>query len=280
MKISIITDVEGTSGSVWSGYGLPDAGEYSWYQEVMTAEINTVVRTLQAEGVNDIFVYEAHPFREGVLPQTVRRGRGFERLAGSAALFFVGQHGPAGVWEAVIAHTMNSQLIYAARLNGRVCGELTMAAALAGAQGIPTVFVAGERQTGREAARNLPGPLEFVCDEVGLANHAAICRPYRSLEKELAEKTRRALQHIGRTKPYDLGSVTFELKMRYQGISEKLLRLPFARRRGDWVVIEAPDMMTLYRYYYVVIAARDFWHFKTGAPTALPARRGSPSRRA
>ncbi len=281
MKISLITDIEGVTGAVWNGYALPPSGEDPFYQEVMTAEINTVVRALLAEGVDDIFLYEAHPFRPGVLPDKVRVGRGFEGLPGSDALFFVGQHGAAGVWEAVIAHTMNSHLIYAARLNGRVCGELTMAAALAGARGIPTVFVSGERQTGLEAARNLPGPIEFVCDEIGLANHAAICRPYRDLERELADKARRALRHIGRTPAFDPGPVTFELKMRYQGISEKLLRLPFTRRRGDWVVIEAPSMIEMYRFYNVVIAARDFWAAKQGAAVALAggartgARRGA-----
>jgi len=146
-----------------------------------------------------------------------------------------------------------------------------MCAAYAGALGIPTVFVSGERQTGLEAAHNLPRPLEFVCDEIGLSNHAAICRPFKSLEKELAEKTRRALGHIGKTRPFNVGPVTFKLKMRYQGISEKIASLPFVRREGDWLVVQARNAIESFHAYLLIIIARDFWDVKQGAAAAPPA---------
>ncbi len=262
MKISIISDLEGVSGSVWGGYGLPMSGEAGYYTEMMTAEINAVVRTLLAAGVDDIYLYEAHTVKPGVLPPGITRGSSMDQLAGSAALFFVGQHGPAGVRKAVFAHTMSSATTARVTLNGMVCGELTMCAAYAGVLGIPTVFVSGEYQTGREAARNLPGPFEFVCDEIGLSNHSAICRPFTSLEPELAAQTRKALAHIGKTKPFNIGRITLKIRKRYQGMGEKAAQLPFVRRDGDWLVIEAPDMVKAFRLYLIAALGREFWSFK------------------
>ena len=262
MKISIISDLEGVSGSVWGGYGLPLSGEAGYYTEMMTAEINTVVRTLQDEGVEDIYLYEAHTVKPGVLPRNIRIGTAMDQLEGSAGLFFIGQHGPAGVRKAVFAHTMSSATTFQMRLNGLVCGELTMCAAYAGVLGIPTVFVSGEYQTGREARNNLPGPCEFVCDEIGLSNHSAICRPLGHIERELAAKTKKALSHIGRTEPFDVGRVSLKIRKRYHGMGEKIAQLSFVKEQGDWLVIEAEDMVEAFHLYLVAAIGRDFWSFK------------------
>jgi len=275
VKISIITDIEGVTGSVWGGYALPKSGELPYFTECMTAEIDAVVRTLQSEGVRNIDIYEAHTLQPGVLPKNVHIRRSMDSLKGSDALFFVGQHGAAGVWNAVLAHTMNSHSIYAMRMNKMLCGELTLGAAHAGALGIPTVFVSGEYQTGREAKRNLPPPFEFVCDEIGFSNHSAICRPFAALRGELVEKTKRALTHIGKTKPFDVGAVRLAIKMRYQGISAALLRLPFVRREGDWLIIETENAVEAWNAYLLIVIARDFWNFKCDPTSAVNAYKAS-----
>ena len=59
MRICIILDIEGVTGTVWGAYGLAARGELPYFTRVMTEELNVVVRTLQAEGVDDIVIYEA-----------------------------------------------------------------------------------------------------------------------------------------------------------------------------------------------------------------------------
>jgi D-amino peptidase len=260
MKIAIISDIEGVTGSVWGGYGQPQSGELPYYTEVMTAEIDTVVRTLHAEGADEIVVFEAHKMQPGVLPRYARLCRDYKSMRGSDALFFIGQHGMAGDARAVQAHTMNSLAVSRVRLNGMPAGELTLQAAMAGAMGFPTVFVSGDEQTGREARRNLP-PLEFVRDERGYGNHAAICRPFASLRKELAAKTRLALKRIGRTKPFDIGKVTLEFIYRYDGVGGKLENFPFFERKGHRHILRAPDMATAMQYYRLHLMGRDPWSF-------------------
>jgi len=258
MKISIILDIEGVSGAVWGAYGLPESGELPFNTEMMTAELNTVVRTLHEEGVDDVVVYEAHKVQPGVLPSyaDVTRRPGY--LEGADALFFVGQHGPANDRRAVLAHTRSSKTIHRMTLNGMPCGELTFSAAEAGAMGIPTVFASGERRTQREAERNLP-PLQFVCDEVGLSNHSALCRPFSSIENELRVKTRNALKNIPRTKPFNIGRTVVKIEYQYPGMAEKIAQFSFARRQGNAVVIEAKDAREAARLFMAQVVGRDFW---------------------
>ena len=261
MRIYIVTDIEGVSGAVWGGFGLPASGEVPFNTEVMTAEINTVVRALMDEGIHDICLHEAHAFQPGVLPPEVAITHGGGGLQDGKfdALFFIGQHGPAGDPQAVIAHSFNSACNYKMTLNGLWTGELTYMAAVAGALGTPTVFAAGDHQTLLEARRNLPAPIEFVRDEYGLSNHSAICRPFRAIERDLKEKTRRALDRIGRTPPFDLGRIEMRITHRYHGMSEKARRFPFVKWQDNSLVIEARDMLEADRLRRQVILARDFW---------------------
>lgn len=262
MKISIISDIEGVSGSVWGGYGLPPSQELPYYTEMMTAEVAAVISVLQEAGIKDIYLYEAHAMQPGILPTNIRRARNMDDIAGSTALFFVGQHAGAGVREAVLAHTMNAITTALMTINGRQVGELTLCAAYAGALGIPTVFVSGDFHTGKEAFRDLPRPFQYVCDEIGLGNHTALCRPFASLERELRQKTRQALRNIGRTRPLDLGRVRIGLTKRYQGMGEKIAAFPFVRCRGNALVIEARDMVEGFRLYQAATLGREFWDHK------------------
>lgn len=258
MKIVLITDIEGVSGTVWGGYSLPSSGELKFYTKIMTAEINTVVRTLIEEGVDDIYLYEAHTFEEGVLPEIVRKGNDYKEIENADALFFIGQHGPASDSKAVLAHTMNSKCNYKLILNGMLCGELSYVAAIAGVYNVPVVFVSGDWQTYEEAKNNLP-PLEFVCDEWGQSNHSAICRPFKSIEKELREKTKKALKIIPETEVFNIGEIELKVEHRYAGMSHKASQYSFIKQEGNFIVINAPDMVQADNLRKQVILARDFW---------------------
>lgn len=263
MKISIISDIEGISGSVWGVYGLPPSQELAYDTGMMTAEVATVINTLQEAGIKDISLYEAHAMQTGILPTGIKRTQNIEDIiTGSTALFFIGQHAPAGVREAVLAHTMNSITTAMMTINGRLAGELTICAAYAGALGIPTVFISGDFHTGQEAYRNLPRPFQYVCDEIGLGNHTALCRPFASLERELRQKTILALDHIGRTRPLNMGRVRISLTKRYHGMGEKIASFPFVRRRGNALVIEARNMAEGFRLYQAATLGREFWDHK------------------
>ncbi len=265
MSIFIVSDIEGVSGSVWGGFGLPACGETPYFTEMMTAEVDAVVRALYRAGEQEVFLYEAHAMQPGVLPEALERVRDIERMRGCRAVFFVGQHGSAYNRRAVLGHTMSSQSIYRMRLNGMLCGELTLVAAYAGALGIPVVFASGDSETGREARRNLP-PLRFVCDSEGQSNHSAICRPLADLLPEFERAVPEALAAIPHTLPFENGPVTLEIEPRYDGMADRISRYPFVRRRGHTLVIEAPDGVTAFQYRKLESEGRAFWNWCYSRP--------------
>ncbi len=200
MRIYIVTDIEGVSGAVWGGFGLPASGEVPFNTEVMTAEINTVVRTLMDAGIRDITLHEAHKFQPGVLPDGVKIIHGAMMTEKYDALFFVGQHGPAGDPKSVIAHSFNSACNYKMTLNGLWTGELTYMAAVA--LGTPRFSPRATTGCCWKPVATCPRPWEFVRDEYGLSNHSAICRPFRAIERELKERPGARLIASGKTPPF------------------------------------------------------------------------------
>ncbi len=261
MNIAIISDIEGISGTTWGeSYALPPCGEEKYFTEMMTLEINAVVEGLKAGGVQEVHLYEAHALMPGVLPKDVIIHKGEVETMGRLCqgLYFVGQHAMAACRKGVRAHTRSSATIHRMFLNGMPCGELTIAAATFGAMGVPTVFCSGDAHTRDEAEQNLP-PLEFVCDEIGLSNHSAFCRPFTALEKELREKARLALQRVPNTPPFDVGAVEMRIEFQYHGMGEKIAGFSFAEWDGDFMVIRAKDMFEGGRLFNLQVVGRDFW---------------------
>ncbi len=265
--IFIVSDIEGVSGSVWGGmsYGLPVSGERHYFTAMMTAEVDAVVRALYRAGERHVVLYEAHAMQPGILPDTLERTRDIEGMKSCRSVFFVGQHGSAYNAKAVLGHTMSSQSIYRMRLNGMLCGELTLVASYAGALGLPVVFVSGDSETGKEAQKNLP-PLRFVCDSEGLSNHSAICRPLQDLLPEMEQAVPEALAAISNTPPFDVGPVKLEIEPRYDGMGDKISRYPFVRLRGHTLVMEAPDAITAFRYRKLEAEGRAFWNWCYARP--------------
>ena len=261
MNIAIISDIEGISGNTWgNSYSLPPAGEEKYCAEMMTLEINAVVQGLKDGGVDQIHLYEAHTMAPGILPDDIIfHRRDIEKMgAVCQAVYFVGQHAMASCRQGVLAHTRSSATIHRLFLNGMPCGELTLEAATFGAMGVPTVFCSGDAHAGREAEQNLP-PLEFVCDEIGLTNHSAFCRPFQALAKELREKARLALKRISTTPPFDVGAVEMRIEFQYHGMGEKIAGFSFAEWDGDFMVIRAKNMLEGGRLFNLQVDGRDFW---------------------
>ncbi len=89
------------------------------------------------------------------------------------ALFFLGQHAMAGTGAANLAHTYSSASIERYLLNGIEMGEFGCRAALAGAVGVPTVFVSGDDKMMAEARALVPG-IYGAQVKVGLAPQMAL----------------------------------------------------------------------------------------------------------
>lgn len=83
----------------------------------------------------------------------------------------------AGVNDGVLCHTMSSASWFNAWIGDKIVGETAIAAAIAGAFGVPTVFVSGDAAVLREA-RELLGP-ELAGAQVkkSCTRESSVCLP-------------------------------------------------------------------------------------------------------
>ncbi|MCX6991783.1 MAG: M55 family metallopeptidase [Kiritimatiellaeota bacterium] len=245
MKIGVINFQDRLEIFTWQGYKVPDPQEMQYYDKIYRAETDLIVRTLNRQGVRDIYI-----------------GREMDEIKGSGGLFLITPHRPVGIMQLCHVQTRDKKLIFRMEINGMPCSEMSLCAAYAGAMGIPVLFVFGAEPYLQEAGRNLPGPFECVSSEINPASLAELRSPFSRVGLELAQKTEKALTHIGKTKPFQTGPVTVKFIFRYQGMMEKFCQFPFVKEQGDWLAIEATNAIEAWHLYRVASAGLDFWNLK------------------
>ncbi|MDT0265887.1 M55 family metallopeptidase [Streptomyces sp. DSM 44915] len=206
MKVLISVDMEGVSGIVHPSETNPDRYDYERGRALMTAEANSVIAgVLDAEPGATVWVADAHgPFRN-LLPERLDRRarlvRGKPRPLGmlggldadTDAVLLVGYHARAGGGPAVLAHTMNGELLDV-RVAGRSLGEIGLNTAMAGESGAPVVLLSGDDAACAELRELVPGAVTVAVKEaVGQAAAVAL-HP-----EEARERLRRgAAEAVGR----------------------------------------------------------------------------------
>ncbi|MEV7090575.1 M55 family metallopeptidase [Streptomyces sp. NPDC093085] len=199
MKVLISVDMEGISGLVHPSEMNPDRHDYAHGRALMTAEANAVVAgVLDAEPTATVRVADAHGTFRNLLPaeldrraQLVRgKPRPYGMLGGidaeTEAVLFVGYHARAGVGPAVVAHTMNGNILDV-RVAGRSLGEIGLNAAMAGALGVPVVLLSGDDTACAEVRELIPTAVTVPVKQA-LAQAAAVTLH----PEEARERLRRA----------------------------------------------------------------------------------------
>jgi len=170
MKLYCSTDMEGVAGV--SGWQQVDARtphpEYELYRRYYTLEVAAAIEGARRAGAGDVLVNDSHgPMRNLLfdeLPADIRVIFGNRKPysmvqdadTGFDGAFFIGYHGGIGDPNAVLCHTYTPSVIYELRLNGAVCSEATINAALLGAYGVPLLMVTGDRTTVEGVQAQMP----------------------------------------------------------------------------------------------------------------------------
>lgn len=188
MRVYISVDMEGVAGVVHQDQTDPidprHAGEYNRFRRLMTSEANAAVEGSLAAGATRVVVNDSHWLMLNLLAEELHPAA--ELLSGGPKLrsmvegveedfdaaMFVGYHAMAGTPHAVIDHTY-TDLVHAARLNGRAAGELALNAALAGTYGVPVVLVSGDQALAAEAKALLGDGVEAVVVKYAVGRFAA-----------------------------------------------------------------------------------------------------------
>ena len=248
MNVFVATDMEGVSGCVAGGYGMslsPETRER--YHKLMMGEINAVVEGCVQAGAEDIVVGESHPVDLAELHPEARLARGVPwqdcfKLRTFAAVLFVGQHARTGLSDGVRSHTGSSNSIMDARVNGEPVGELALFGGLAGARGIPIVFLAGDMRACEEAEALIDGPVVTVAVMESHNVLGGICLPPAKTHPLLIEGARTALGRVDRIKPIRFEEpVTFTIEFKHARIADEHCIVPGVERVGPRTVTYTAD---------------------------------------
>ncbi|MHC4886350.1 MAG: M55 family metallopeptidase [Planctomycetota bacterium] len=184
MKIYIQTDIEGVAGFVFFENQKSDTLANQHHRRrmnrLLTAEVNAAVLAAFESGAEEVVVNDSHGSGYNILFEeldprcSIIHGRNFsgphwlpELDASFAALVLVGMHAMGGTENAVLPHSR-----YTVNGGATFLSEGSMAAALAGHHGVPTVFVSGDDKVTAELAEKIP-EIETAVVKKGLGCYQA-----------------------------------------------------------------------------------------------------------
>lgn len=245
LKVFISVDMEGIAGVVTADQLGPQGFEYERFRHFMTNEALAAVRAAKAAGAADILVADSHGNGENLLieefPRDVRIIRSWPRRGGMmggldstfGAAVLIGYHASASSPAGVRAHTYSSATFTRVAINGQDMGEGEIAAAQAGALGVPVVFVSGDDVATSEL-RGRVGNIVSVETKKALSFHSAETLVPAEAVARIEAGVRSALAHVRDFKPYVISKpVTLELSYKHYVPAETISYLRGVERVGS-----------------------------------------------
>ena len=243
-KIFISIDMEGITGVVQPAQLGPgaDGWEYARAREWMTGEARAAIDGAKAAGATEILIADSHGNMQNLLidqlPPDVRIVRGSPRPlsmmqgidSSFAGAVFIGYHASEYGADAVRGHTMSSARLLHLKLNGAEVGEGAWNAAIAGAFGVPVLFISGDRAAVEQFRKTVPAAEGVVVKE-GLGYHAAVTLTPARGQQLIREGVERAVRRAGGMKPYAVQTpVELEIGFKLTLDAERVSYIPGLRR--------------------------------------------------
>lgn len=255
MKVYISVDLEGSCGVVGeAGVPLgPRSKQYEFARKEITREVSSAIEGLRECGVDEIVVDDEHNGGTEILiydelPRGIKiflgnpRPRRFPALDSSFdGMILIGYHPMAGVENGVLSHSYSSTGIQRMWLNNMEIGEIGLDAALAGALGVPVIFVSSCRE-GVEEAKRVLGDVETVAVKEGFGRNCALSLHPADAQDRIREGVKRAICRIGDFVPFRPDS-PFELKIEYklESYADAEARKPRTRRLDARTIVRTSD---------------------------------------
>ncbi len=228
MKFIVATDCDGCACVVGApGMTLSDAPDYRFSCAQATRESGAAVRALFDAGAEGVRVWDNHGLGANLEFDRLDRrcevalGAGFGRRWPGldetfAGVLMIGYHAREGTPGGVLAHTYSPDAYRWIKVNGREVGEMTLDAAVAGALGVPVIFVSSDAAGVEEARAEMPW-IETVVTKEG---HGRTCAlgPHPAVAADaIYDGVRRAVERLGQMKPLNLGR-DLEVEIRFKHV--------------------------------------------------------------
>ena len=222
MKIYIQTDIEGIAGFCFYENRKDQSPENFHHRQrmrrLLTREVDAAVKAAFAEGADEVLINDNHGTGYNILFEVLdprcriihgRNGSGphwLSLLEGCDAMVLIGMHAMGGTPVSITPHSLwkvNDGALY--------LSEGSMAAAIAGDFGIPTVFVSGDDKITAELKEKIPA-MEVLAVKQALSPYMACSMiPGRACEL-IHQGVRTALRRRTQIAPYVIpGPVTLTL---------------------------------------------------------------------
>lgn len=238
MRVLIAVDIEGIAG-------IANSREYNHYdfgQDWCTLDTNAAIKGALMGGATEIVVSDTHGRHNDNLvfdllhprARLIRGGKNtplyfMEGLTNDTALaLLVGWHDKAR-GPGVLSHTFApEQRMGDIRINGAVCGEVELAAGVAGHFGVPIGFISGDDVT-CQAAKDFFGDIETACVKTAIDRYAADCLPLNQARDLILKGAQRAVERVRDFNPYKIEPpYTLEWDCSDHNIATILARVPGA----------------------------------------------------
>ena len=157
MKVFISADIEGCTTTTFWDETDPNKGEHGVYAQRMTEEVLAACEGANHVGATEIVVRDAHYLGNNIditqLPANVKLIRGWSGHPYSMvegiddsfdAAIFIGYHSAASRSGNPLAHTYSPRSLYV-KINGVLASEFMLYSYAALLEGVPTVFLSGDK---------------------------------------------------------------------------------------------------------------------------------------
>jgi D-amino peptidase len=248
LAVYISVDMEGIAGVVTADQLMPQGFEYERARHFMTNEVLAAVRAAKVAGATKILIADSHGNGESLLidefPRDVHIIRSWPRHGGMMAgldstfnaAIMIGYHASASSSAGVRAHTISSATFTRIAINGQDVSEGEIAAAQAGAMGVPVVFMSGDNVATAEL-RDRIGNIVTVETKKALSFHSAETITPAESDARIEAGVRSALSRVHEFKPYVVTTpVTLEMSYKNYAAAEIFSYLPGMERVGSRTV--------------------------------------------
>jgi len=213
MKVYVHTDIEGVAGVTFFERRDDPSPENEMHrrrmQQLLTGEVNAAVKAAFEAGAVEVVVNDSHGSGYNILFEQLDAR--CEIIHGRScsgphwlpdfddtfdALLLVGQHAMGGTPNAILPHSrweVNDGELF--------LSEASMAAALAGHRGVPTIFVSGDDKVTVELCGKIPAIRHVQVKKALGAFQARSLIPAR-VHALIATGVKDALAHVGDIAPY------------------------------------------------------------------------------
>lgn len=186
MRVFMSVDMEGITGIVTPAQTSQDHALYKRGCDFMAQDVNAAISGALAAGATEIVINDSHGSMTNIELEKLHpkaqllSGQNkpllqMEGVQDCDAAFFVGYHSRYGTLNSTLDHTYWASLMQCISLNGEDVGEPEFNSILAGAYGVPVVFLSGDETTCAGAKEFIGEWLETATVKRATGRESAIC---------------------------------------------------------------------------------------------------------